>query len=253
MQRCEFDPEGTRYCIMQPSRYFVAALGASLYVHASFAASFDCANATTSIEKQICADPVVSELDEHLGRYYEAARQRLERAGECLREDQRRWLREVRNACATAECLKEAYGLRLTELERFQPGANLVESHPLPDGPTLAWIFAPAEDEEALPNGSSRPFTIEGTYYDDPMHGPSLRTNEGDVYVLIPTMLYEGDPHGALARVESSATQIIVRGYLMDTPPDPSDYEDPSQTPKGFLDNTKCTYIYESGGPGNGL
>ncbi len=233
---------------MRPITSLITALGASLFLaHTSFAASFDCAKAGTPMEKQICSDPFVSELDEHLGRYYRVAQQRLGRASECLRRDQRRWLREARNTCTTVECLKQAYGLRLRELEGFQPGASTVESIELPAGPTLMWIFAPAEDAQAVPSGSSKPFAIEGIYIDESLHGPSVRTDDGEVYVIVPSMLFEGDPHGVLERLMSSRARVVVRGLLMDVAPDPRDYEDPAQTPKGHLDNRECIYLHTNG------
>ena len=48
------------------------------------AASFPCEKAATSVEKSICADKAVSELDEHLGRYYSAARAALGSGKSCL-------------------------------------------------------------------------------------------------------------------------------------------------------------------------
>lgn len=216
-----------------------------LFAHGAFGASFDCAKAATRIEKQICADPHLSELDDYLDRYYHAAQQRLDRAGECLRKDQRRWLRETRNVCESVDCLKDAYGSRLRELERFQPGATSIEHIELPPGPTLAWIFAPAEDELALPSGSSAAVTIEGVYVDEPLHGPSVRASDG-VYVIVPTMLFEGQSHGVLERLQASEARVLVRGHLMDEKPNAADYEDPEQTPQGFFDNRECVYLYVS-------
>ena len=209
-----------------------------------FAASFDCEAARTPVERQICGDPLVSELDEHLARYYRVAQGTLERGRTCLRDDQRRWLREDRNACDDPECLARAYGLRLRELEAFQPGASELRSIELPAGPVLLWIFAPGEDEFALPTDSSRPATVEGTYVDEPLHGPSLRTDEGDLYVLVPTMLYEGDPRGVLQQLQASTGRVSARGHLLDRAPDPADYEDPAAAPAGAFDNRECVFLY---------
>jgi uncharacterized protein len=231
---------------MNTSRLLIAAFGA-LLSHPIAAASFDCAKAQSSVEKQICADPVVSELDEHLGRYYRVAQAALERGGECLRADQRQWLRETRNQCADAQCLRDVYGKRLRELEAFQPGATEIKSIELPDGPVLAWIFAPGEDELALPTGSSAPFTAEGTYKDEPLHGPTLRTADGKLYVLIPSMLFEGDPRGVLEGLAASGATIRARGKLLEQAPDPADYEDPADAPHGAFDNRECVFVYRLG------
>jgi uncharacterized protein len=56
----------------------------------SLAASFPCGKAQSRVEKAICADAEVSTLDEHLGRYYQAARSALRQAAPCLAADSRR-------------------------------------------------------------------------------------------------------------------------------------------------------------------
>ena len=38
------------------------------------AQSFDCAKAQTRVEKMVCADRAIADLDEYLGRYYAGAR-----------------------------------------------------------------------------------------------------------------------------------------------------------------------------------
>src|SRR5688572_296308 len=63
------------------------------------AASFDCSKAASATEKLICANARISDLDEHLGRYYGAARTELGRGAACLMSTQRDWLRKVRNTC----------------------------------------------------------------------------------------------------------------------------------------------------------
>ena len=64
------------------------------------AASFPCERATSKVERMICANPELSTLDEHLGRYYAAAKTQLGDGADCLRGDQRGWLRNTRNACS---------------------------------------------------------------------------------------------------------------------------------------------------------
>lgn len=45
-----------------------------LCAESAAAQSFDCAKAQTRIEKMVCADRSLADLDEYLGRYYSAAR-----------------------------------------------------------------------------------------------------------------------------------------------------------------------------------
>lgn len=79
------------------------------------AASFDCAKATTTVEKLICSEPELSALDEQLSKAYAGAR---EAAGssQALIAEQRSWLAE-RNRCADAACIKMAYTARLAQLQ----------------------------------------------------------------------------------------------------------------------------------------
>ena len=79
------------------------------------AASFDCRKAASAVEKQVCADPGLSRLDDSLAREYKAA---LARGDEprALKAAQRAWLQESRNACKDAACLRSAYEARITGL-----------------------------------------------------------------------------------------------------------------------------------------
>ena len=109
-------------------------------VETASAASFPCEKATTAVEKSICADKAVSELDEHLGRYYSAARAALGTGKSCLAQDQKAWLK-TRNACKDAKCLKRVYLGRLAMLDALQPGMTAVKNIDLPRVDTLMWII----------------------------------------------------------------------------------------------------------------
>jgi hypothetical protein len=63
--------------------WYRLVLAAALCGIASIAAaqSFDCAKAQTRVEKMVCADRAVADLDEYLGRYYAAARAEIPGAG----------------------------------------------------------------------------------------------------------------------------------------------------------------------------
>jgi uncharacterized protein len=90
----------------------------------SLAASFDCNRATTVVEKLICAEPGLSQLDESLSKtYQEVLRSVADPAG--LKQEQAKWLREVRNLCTDSVCLEKEYRNRLAVLEKLLP--NLPE------------------------------------------------------------------------------------------------------------------------------
>ncbi len=91
------------------------------------AASFDCAKATTKIEKMICDNPVISKLDDELNAVYKTV---LDKANEKEKQDiitqQRHWLKHTRNVCETEVCFKHAYWSRQSELAFFfQPKSPL--------------------------------------------------------------------------------------------------------------------------------
>lgn len=69
--------------------------------------SFDCAKATTKVEKMICADAELSKLDADLDRVYGEA---LRKASDppTLKKQQRGWLKE-RNRCERTTCLADQY------------------------------------------------------------------------------------------------------------------------------------------------
>ena len=126
--------------------------------------SFDCAKAQTRVEKLICSDAGLRELDEYLGRYYAAGRGFVEGAAACLQSDQAQWLKTIRNQCADASCLKAAYLDRLGELDPLQPGASALRNITLPSVPSLVWIIAPASDTVAAPpNPKAKPFEATGS------------------------------------------------------------------------------------------
>ncbi len=60
------------------------------------AASFDCAKATTLVEKAICADPQLSDRDDALMAAYQHALVEASDANR-IKAEQRSWLKSVRN------------------------------------------------------------------------------------------------------------------------------------------------------------
>lgn len=97
----------------------VVALSGSLQ-----ATSFDCAKASTNIEKMICASPPVSNMDEQLAVAYKAALEKVaDKDG--LKQQQRTWLKETRNACKDSTCLFEVYQKRLIELRKLSASVGV--------------------------------------------------------------------------------------------------------------------------------
>ena len=187
------------------------------HIAAANAASFDCAKAQGRIEKAICADQEVSDLDEYLGRYYSAARSTLRESASCLAADQKQWLSAVRNKCGDAACLKKVYLERLSELHALQPGATSLRNVELPRVPSLAWIIPPAADNVAAPRKpDARTLEARGRVINDVEKGDGfvLRTAEGATHILLLAMFFDGpsvDMLNGLAG-EPNAT-FLARGH----------------------------------------
>lgn len=92
----------------------------------SWAASFDCNRATTLVEKLVCADPGLSQTDEKFSKTYNEILQSL-RDSIDLKQDQIKWLREVRNKCADIPCLNKVYRDRLAVLEQVSSRTKALE------------------------------------------------------------------------------------------------------------------------------
>lgn len=107
------------------------AIPALLTVTGAHAApSFDCAKASRPIEKAICADTKLSDMDAKLAAGYRAALLRLSpQAQEQVRDSQRQWLKYVRTVCDTTAlpkavvfrtvetCLRRAYETRQNQID----------------------------------------------------------------------------------------------------------------------------------------
>lgn len=105
----------TMYTINQ-CQLVVAMSGYALHAHS---AGFDCAKASSAVEKMICADAQLSELDESLKSAYQQALSNTSSASD-LKKSQQTWLKSVRNRCVETICLTQAYHARLTELNTVE-------------------------------------------------------------------------------------------------------------------------------------
>lgn len=132
------------------------------------AASFDCAKAGTFVEHLICADQNLSTLDDGLSNFYRQALASSPRP-DALRSAQRAWLREVRNACTSVQCLTQAYQARLDDLIPPMrsnsvtvqvPTPAAVSASPAPQAASAASVAAGATAPSAPRSTSSFSFKI---------------------------------------------------------------------------------------------
>ncbi len=200
------------------------------------AASFPCAKAATAVEKTICSDASLSELDEHLGRYYSAARAALGEAAPCLVKDQKQWL-QTRNACADAKCLARVYLARLGELDALQPGATAIRNIELPPVDTLMWIIPPAEDTVAAPPNPQAPrLRVRGEIVDDIANGDGfvIQDSAGCKYALLTLMFMNKSSSVALETLTGTPDVVYEARGRAETSSDGSKHFSPAA----------CTFIY---------
>lgn len=84
---------------------------------AAQAASFDCAKASSLVEKAICGESRLSELDEQLAYSYKGTAAAVTDINR-LKAGQLAWLKS-RNQCRDNSCLVNAYQRRIGELDRY--------------------------------------------------------------------------------------------------------------------------------------
>lgn len=91
------------------------------------AASFNCAKAQTKVEKIICIDAELSKLDEELNAAYKSALLD-EKQADSVKQVQKQWMK-TRNICLDAECVKNAYSIRINELTPSSPSTVLDDNN----------------------------------------------------------------------------------------------------------------------------
>lgn len=220
-------------------KLILAGVGLMLFSHAASAASFDCAVASTRIEKAICADAALSELDEYLGRYFAGASETLKDGAACLKSEQRQWLKTVRNNCKLdAACLKDVYLNRLAALDGLQPGASQLKNIELPKTPILVTAIPPSADFGDAKAGKTK--RVAGKL----VHEGTDINNMG--YAVKP----ENGPDGSKAEafvfdmdIGASPTHEAVRAIIDQN--DNAIYEVRGQaTADGQFNTGQCRYIY---------
>lgn len=216
------------------------ALVASLWLgaaQAAWCASFPCEKAATPVEKTICGNVDLSQLDEHLGRYYSAAREALGEARACVAKDQRDWLSSVRNRCKDAECLERVYLERLGELDGLQPGVTALRNIELPRVKSLAWVIAPAEDTVAAPRDpQAKPLVVEGRILDEVTDGDGyvIQDAAGGKHLVVALMFITDSSAATLETLSKDVTARYEARGLLEVSGDGSKHFAPGA----------CTFIY---------
>ncbi len=120
------------------------------------AASFDCAKASTNVEKLICKTPSLSRSDEELSAVYKQA-VAVAFIADSVKKEQRGWIAR-RNKCPSAQCLAEEY-----ETRRLVLAASLTQdaTPSPPAGQPL--LVRPAQAEMQVLPGRTFPISVVGT------------------------------------------------------------------------------------------
>jgi uncharacterized protein len=130
----------------------------SLQAHS---ASFDCTKAKTFIEKEICTNEALGGLDEKLADSYKNAISSSPNPSEITNE-QRKWLREVRNICTDSNCLIKAYQVRIKDIHEVSQ--RQVSAKPAPTNEPI-FELTPQELKNSIPKTSLAEF--ETKYLND--------------------------------------------------------------------------------------
>ena len=121
---------------MKISKFASAFVAVSLTFFGNVnAASFDCTKASTPLEKTICGNSKLSDLDEKLAEAYKIARANSQDPAK-LKLEQIEWIKEARNCQSDASCIERSYNKRLSELDP-QP-VKVTQETQAPSPPTLA-------------------------------------------------------------------------------------------------------------------
>ena len=97
----------------------VAQAGGPSSADAGVKPSFDCVKATRPAEKMVCASPELARLDAELQKAYAGALAHVEPQYKAkLVEEQRRWVRYVRDACFDVGCMRAVYDARISLLSK---------------------------------------------------------------------------------------------------------------------------------------
>jgi uncharacterized protein len=158
-------------------------LGA-IYAALAHSQSFDCRRATTVVEKAICGDAHLMQLDSALATSYRATAQRISPEGsKKLAESQRAWISDRDRHCATGtgDCIAEEYTERnnlLRSLLARTSDANPVIDIADPASLVGTWMVSRGSPEPASSNH------VVSTSAHLPPSGATLVAKTGELCVV---------------------------------------------------------------------
>ena len=175
-------------------------------------ASFDCAKAVTTVEKMICGNDRLSELDGSLALLYKKVLEKSP-APEDVRERQRTWIQKWRNSCKDSSCLERAYTERISELEKDWKNIPFKPSF---DKPLLSFpALPPTEDDPTIPN--KEPLELIGRIeFNHDAAGGKYDISSGKTFYTIRYVWdMTEDQKDILEKLQEASQYIVLRGNLV--------------------------------------
>jgi uncharacterized protein YecT (DUF1311 family) len=175
-------------------------------------AGFDCAKAVTPVEKMICSDDRLSELDGSMGLLYKKVMEKSP-APDDEKERQRTWIQEWRNSCKNSSCLKKAYTQRISELEKDWKN---IPFKPSLDKPLLSFAaLPPTLEDPAIPN--REPLELIGRIeFNHDAAGGKYDISSGKTFYTIRYVWdMTDDQKDILEKLQEASQYIILRGSLV--------------------------------------
>jgi len=158
----------------------------SLFSFLVYGASFDCKKATTSVEKTICKDTKLSQLDEELAKVYKKvlhlsmqntiSRYNGSSIYHFFKNKQKKWLRQRNRSCSSYKgkeqsvCLKSYYTSRIKKLQEFSENGSFIYQgfgsviYDYTHRPSLARNFRPYLDKASFKKLSNELLRWEDGY-----------------------------------------------------------------------------------------
>ncbi len=121
---------------------------------AAFAAGFDCAKASSAVEKLICSDSRLSKADEELSDLYSRALAGSGKKAE-FKKEQMVWIRTERDRCRDKDCLAAEYKKRIEVLSGPSPIEEYYMRERFPN-------TGEEQEDDEEESGDKKP---EGLYY----------------------------------------------------------------------------------------
>lgn len=120
----------------------------------AYSASFDCAKASTVVEKSICSNASLSTLDDQLTAIYSKAFKASSAQSE-LKKQELDWIKTKRNICTTEDCISAAYSSRIAEFNLLdqpplQAAPATSETQPIQSAPPLSPVVTTTTDSSGL-------------------------------------------------------------------------------------------------------